>query len=213
MGVVPRIVDKLGVARKDQPFGQVRVLGKLGSQCAVHNAFPHVVPICAQRQARVSSQLNRAPGSRRTPDDLLEVKLRKLLGLKIMLNGGPGTVIQLDRVIGRIAKHAVKTRDVVPEKDSLHLDVNNQVLRDRSTLETSGAIAEKLSPFHEDKGLKASLDNSDVRQSAQTGVLFSLNKENRTAAVSKSRNRFHAASLLAPPKTYAAFTTAFRAGA
>jgi hypothetical protein len=147
LGIVLRIVDELGVARENQPFGQVWVLGELGAQDAVHDAFPHVVPVCTQRQARVSSQLNCPLGCGGTPDDLLKIKFEKLLGLEIMFHGGPTTVIQLDRVIGRITKHAVKTREVVPEKDSLHLECFNEVVRDRSTLETSGAIAEKLSLF------------------------------------------------------------------
>lgn len=122
MGIVLRIVNKLGVAGKYELLAQMRVLRKLGPQRPVHDAFPHVVPVCTQGQAGVSPQSHRTPGGSGTPDKLLKIEFNKFLGLIIMFYSWPTTVIQLDRVLRRITKYAVRTREVIPEKDSLHLE-------------------------------------------------------------------------------------------
>ena len=149
MRIVLGIVDELGIAREDQLLSQVRILREFGSQRPVHDGFAHVMPVCTQRQAGVSSQLNRPAGRWRTPNNLLEIEFRELLSLKIMVYGRPTPVIQLDRVIGRITKPAVRTRAVVPEKNSLHFLNVDQVIRDGVTLKPAAQSRKYLVPLPE----------------------------------------------------------------
>eukprot|EP00906_Rhabdomonas_costata_P018330 RCo026772 len=104
VGVVPGVLYNRPVPRAQQQLEKRTVLRELRQQRGVHDAFLHRLPVWAQWPSSVSAHRRRPPGRAAHPNKLLVGSPGKLLGLEVMLRGGPPASFQEKRMGGEVGK-------------------------------------------------------------------------------------------------------------
>ncbi len=90
VGVVVGVLDELGVAGVEEGTTEILVLGELGEDDLAHDVVLHGFPFGAKGALALEAHAGGLAGDGGVSDGLLLLGARELLGLEVVLAGGPG---------------------------------------------------------------------------------------------------------------------------